>query len=205
MNGNLLGQNSNAWKGGWTVTKHGYVQVYARGNPSSNHRGYIFEHILIAERILGKRLPDGATVHHVNRNPADNRPGNLVICQDNSYHQLLHKRARAYEAVGDPSALRCGLCGCYDNQPDMYVDKQGYAKHKACLSARAKKLVRKRLGLAENSPIPKKAIKKLCVECGIEFKSYPSTRQLFCSQFCKNKYQIGKQRNHSLKKEGGHE
>jgi DNA-directed RNA polymerase sigma subunit (sigma70/sigma32) len=32
-------------------------------------------------------------VHHVNGDRSDNRPANLVICEDQSYHQLLHQRA----------------------------------------------------------------------------------------------------------------
>lgn len=32
---------------------------------------------------------------HVNGDPQDNRPANLVICQDQSYHQLIHQWARA--------------------------------------------------------------------------------------------------------------
>jgi hypothetical protein len=49
------------------------------------------EHVHVAERALGKRLPKRAIVHHVNEIKHDNRPANLVICEDHLYHKLLHR------------------------------------------------------------------------------------------------------------------
>lgn len=48
----------------------------------------------IAARALGRALPEGAEVHHLNGDHNDNRPCNLVICQDAEYHDLLHRRMR---------------------------------------------------------------------------------------------------------------
>lgn len=68
-----------------TITKDGYVKI-------TINRRMANEHVLVAEKALGKRLPAGAVVHHVNHNKTDNRPENLVICPDHAYHRLLHVR-----------------------------------------------------------------------------------------------------------------
>ena len=70
---------------GWKAKR--YLQVSDKGRRT-------YEHIVVAEKALGKPLPKGARVHHVNLDTHDNRRRNLVICPDEAYHQLLHKRMR---------------------------------------------------------------------------------------------------------------
>jgi hypothetical protein len=57
-------------------------------------------HVLRAEKALGRPLPKGACVHHADGSISDHAP--LVICQDQSYHALLHVRTRVYRAGGNP-------------------------------------------------------------------------------------------------------
>lgn len=70
-------------------------------HPKADKGGYIYKHIFIAEAAIGKHLPDGAEVHHVNELRYDNRNTNLVICQDIGYHKLLHRRTAALDACGN--------------------------------------------------------------------------------------------------------
>jgi HNH endonuclease len=73
-------------------------------------------HVVIAERVLGRPLPQGAEVHHVDGNKKNNAPSNLVICQDRKYHALLHMRKRVLDAGGDPDTQR--ICsGCRTVKP----------------------------------------------------------------------------------------
>ena len=73
--------------------------------------GEVREHVAIAQRALGRRLPNGAQVHHVDGNKRNNANGNLVICQDGAYHALLHHRAVIVRAGGDPNTQEfCRKC-----------------------------------------------------------------------------------------------
>ncbi len=68
-------------------------------------------HITLAERALGHTLPNGAQVHHVDKDVQNRLTPRLVICQDTGYHRLLHARARILKAGGNPNTDRiCTTC-----------------------------------------------------------------------------------------------
>ena len=100
---------------------NGYVYIWAPDHPrASVARGYVAEHILVAEKALGRPLPPKAVVHHVDQDRANNANRNLVVCQNATYHALLHSRQRALRACGNPKWLRCKLCGKYgDPETEM--------------------------------------------------------------------------------------
>lgn len=87
-----------------------YRLVRRPDHPRANPVGYVLEHVLIAEQALGRFLPAGVEVHHVDEVKSNNAPSNLVICQDREYHDLLHVRARVRKAGGDPNTQRL----CYE-------------------------------------------------------------------------------------------
>jgi hypothetical protein len=93
----------------------------------------VLEHVLLAERALGKPLPKGAQVHHVDGDRSNNAPGNLVICDSRAYHALLHKRTRALKACGHADWRRCRLCGQWDDPQDLRIySASGSARHPGC-------------------------------------------------------------------------
>jgi hypothetical protein len=65
----------------------GYIYIQKDGKKK-------MAHVLVAEKALGKPLPKGAVVHHVDLDKANNDPKNLVVCPSQAYHLLLHKRMR---------------------------------------------------------------------------------------------------------------
>lgn len=129
---------------------NGYIFRLVPGHPAAMRHGLVAEHRLVAEKALGKILPDTAVVHHHNEDPTDNRPENLVICQDQSYHLLLHMRMRRIrkirEAGGDPA--RDSYCPeCHKALPeDQFSRSSGTADgcHTYCKPCDARRGARRR-------------------------------------------------------------
>lgn len=99
---------------------------------SANSRN---QHVVVAERALGRPLPKGAVVHHVDENRHNNVPSNLVICPSQEYHQLLHMRMRAKKACGNPNWRKCVYCKQYDAPENLKITpkrKVGMAYHDKC-------------------------------------------------------------------------
>ncbi len=59
----------------------GYIWVWIEG------RGYVAEHRLIAELMLGRKLKNDEIVHHRNEIKHDNRPRNLAVMKRNEHVQ----------------------------------------------------------------------------------------------------------------------
>jgi hypothetical protein len=74
-------QNARWNSSGRLMTSHGYVAVRAvdESHPRVWGHGYMYEHHVVAEEMLGRRLEDGEVVHHKNGQRDDNRPENLAV------------------------------------------------------------------------------------------------------------------------------
>lgn len=108
-----------------TLTDGGYLlESGHKGHPRADKSRRVRQHILVAERALGKPLPIAAIVHHHNEIKTDNRNSNLVICEDRRYHVLIHQRMLVIAAGGDPNTQKqCPKCKALYSFSEFYPRK----------------------------------------------------------------------------------
>lgn len=95
------------------IASNGYVLIrVGKNHHLSDVRGYAYEHRLVAEEVVGRRLEPGEIVHHLNGNKQDNSPDNIKVCSSIAEH-LAHHRIRAdLRKPGQENPLVRCLCGC---------------------------------------------------------------------------------------------
>lgn len=64
---------------GHTFKHRGYVIEKRPGHHRADRYGWVFQHILIAEKKYGFPITRGFTIHHINGDRSDNHPGNLEL------------------------------------------------------------------------------------------------------------------------------
>ena len=90
------------------TNRRGYLLMFMPLHPRSDPKGYVFEHIVVAESALGSTLLKKHVVHHVDGDKLNNSNNNLVICEDQRYHMLIHARARVLSHGANPNTH--GMC-----------------------------------------------------------------------------------------------
>jgi hypothetical protein len=107
---------------------NGYPRLSGMQDHPREHNGQVAVHILKAEIALGKSLPSKAQIHHVDYDKYNSDNTNLVVCENQAYHYLLHKRTDALKACGNPNWRKCKYCQVWDDPKNMYSN-DGYALH----------------------------------------------------------------------------
>lgn len=88
------GELSPRWKGSRKVSKRdGYVLIYSPDHPfarkmsGNGGKGYVLEHRLVMEKIIGRYLYPDEDVNHVNGIKDDNRSDNLKLVRHNAHYE----------------------------------------------------------------------------------------------------------------------
>lgn len=127
------GKTHPRWKGGKKSDAEGRTWIHMPGHKKAQ-KNYVLQYVLIVEKLLGKSLPNGVMIHHFDGIPSNDKNKNLVICENNTYHRLLHQRKRAYDACGHANWKKCHICKEYDEVENLYLspNKNSSAYHKRC-------------------------------------------------------------------------
>ena len=115
--GKYLAEESPNWKGGRSISKQGYVDLYIRNDDFyfpmvhkyTRKGGYVSEHRLVMAKHLGRCLQRKEIVHHFNGVRSDNGLENLgLVTLNNHQHNTLVKmfRKRIRDLEGQLSQKR---------------------------------------------------------------------------------------------------
>jgi|GEM_PF-2114728 len=95
-----VGPANHNWKGGRVRHAKGYVLRHSPSHPDASG-GYVLEHRLIAEEMLGRRLRPDEDVHHIDGDKTNNSRENLLVVGHDA-HAELHWALRNAKAVAPP-------------------------------------------------------------------------------------------------------
>jgi transposase-like protein len=103
----MVGNRSSSWNGGLTKN-NGYLQVHIPDHPEADARGYVFQHRLVMEQMVGRSLRPEERVHHKNHVKTDNRPENLDLFagdREHAEHHALEQRVNRLAGVAALAAF----------------------------------------------------------------------------------------------------
>lgn len=84
----------HAWNGGRFINPKGYVRILVNRGEKSPYKRYQDEHIVVAEKMLGRKLKSNECVHHIDEDRQNNSPENLQV-MTRAEHSAHHGMWRA--------------------------------------------------------------------------------------------------------------
>jgi hypothetical protein len=136
--------------------------VHMPEHHAANSKGYVPEHRLVMEQMLGRPLSSEEIVHHIDRNQGNNLPDNLQIMTQSEHAAMHHAEASAARwAHHYDACVKCGtterehkghgMCArClayYRNHPD---GPRWSRDHDACVMCGTTERAHKGWGRCEN-------------------------------------------------------
>lgn len=105
------------------ITSHGYIMIKVpKGHHLAMTSGYAYEHRLVAEQKIGRRLKRGEEVHHRNGIRSDNRIENIEVCASLQIHKAKHRKNLSLRKPGENNPEIACACGCGLTRPRYSKD-----------------------------------------------------------------------------------
>lgn len=86
---------------------NGYIAIYMPEHHRAFDNGCVYEHILVAENMLNRKLKAEECVHHKDHNKQNNKKDNLMVFVDNKHHIYFHKNPTTELKMLDDGAYIC--------------------------------------------------------------------------------------------------
>jgi len=119
-----------------------YKYIYAPEHPFTNTRGYICEHIIVAEKMIGRALKEEEVVHHIDKNRSNNNPENLMVFATNADHTCFHKGGIPYKDGDVWRCIRVGIktkrCLYCGNEFQTKENRKKYCSFECAVKDRCK-------------------------------------------------------------------
>lgn len=147
---------------------NGYVAIYMPEHDRSFGNGCVYEHILVAEKMLGRKLKDKECVHHKNRNRTDNSEDNLMVFATDRDHAGFHMGNELIQ-------LEDGTFKTKQSENKIFIDKE----ITKCGT--------------ENKPIKRKYTYEICPVCNLNLKTVYANMCQDCAKE-KNKSKVKPQK-----------
>ena len=75
---------------GFRITDGGYKLIMMKGHHEADAVGYVREHRLVAEQMIGRPIGPDEIVHHINGDKLDNSQSNLQVMTKSEHNKLHH-------------------------------------------------------------------------------------------------------------------
>ncbi|QIW89910.1 HNH endonuclease [Bacillus phage Izhevsk] len=107
--------------------RNGYKTVYMPSHHRASDDGIVYEHIVVAEQILGRELRDEEEVHHEDENKHNNSPDNLFVFATKADHTRYHHNGimiKVEDYYISPSEVKVSTCEVCEKSFNYYEKSQ---------------------------------------------------------------------------------